>query len=808
MSGPSLRFKGNLRSPTDDPAEQAALNEITPIDYVLDWFAARMSKTGIENRVLIFKSETASGKSTYFPPQLYNRFVRVAPGTPVKPGIICTQPRVLTAIENVNEIVKYPANGMKLGETIGWSTKYNKMRPTQPGLLSATVGTLTAQMKSTPDDEIMRKYRFILIDETHERDLPTDMVVYMLKNFLIRNAGNPACPFVVLMSATFEPDTFLRYFGIGHENFIWCVGVTAHIDERWELKEPLRDYIKYAADKVKEIIEKNPDDKYESADILIFVPGSPEFTKIVPLLAALNADFAKRPRPADKQPLVFSLLQITSDSVKNKTEDYLFAMRVDTKNHIVRIGGKKYRPGRRVVVSTNVAETGLTLSNLRYVIDAGYNKEIEYNPVYGTSGLIVRPAPIPRIRQRRGRVGRKYPGVFYPLYPRDVYDALPTVQYPAILTGNISPIFLDIVAEQVRAKSLSGDREPEFLIGDIDMLDVPAPDALKTTLEKMYSIGFVSPLSARIDKQAQESGDPFVIRKALRDAETIKKYGLTRLGHLARYFSDFAPESARMIMSAYFWGCSVVDMATIAAWLLIDPKSLTATARPDADAAPKKGPPAKVEINWLFVYKKGLPNYIANSNDVLYKTRMLIGDEFIDGLVVLSALKNVLSEGRLVDSLQRLEKWCNSCNLSYNACMTFIKLRDDVIDALLGEGFDVFLNEDKALMAADQGDFTDIVTRIKYCIYDGYRNNLLLRRDDGYYTQQGQLVFKPLLFTDDELSRAEARQYKFIREYLPNVLVCNALELKYNRNKDVYRVVAGYISVMDGFVSVDLDFLQ
>ena len=94
MPLPTLMLRGKLRPPRDDDKLKKELDEWIPIEYIIEWFRTRLAREGIENRVLILKSETASGKSTLFPPELYKALVR---GDATSPGIICTQPRVMTA---------------------------------------------------------------------------------------------------------------------------------------------------------------------------------------------------------------------------------------------------------------------------------------------------------------------------------------------------------------------------------------------------------------------------------------------------------------------------------------------------------------------------------------------------------------------------------------------------------------------------------------------------------------------------------------------------------------------------------------
>ena len=172
---------------------------------------------------------------------------------------------------------------LRKGETIGWSTKYNKLRPKSFGLLSATVGTLAQQMRTLTDEEISAKYKIILIDETHERDLETDMTIYMLKNFLLRNVNKESCPFVVLMSATFDPDSFLRYFNVQLlTNYIWCRGATAHIEEMWDWNQDrtVNNYTQSASAVVEKIVNdnKNP----IAMTILPVIPPIP--TPIIPVM--------------------------------------------------------------------------------------------------------------------------------------------------------------------------------------------------------------------------------------------------------------------------------------------------------------------------------------------------------------------------------------------------------------------------------------------------------------------------------------------------------------------------------------------
>lgn len=770
MPLPTLMLKGKLRPPTDDDTIKKILDEYVPLEYIMKWFYDRLKLSGAANKVLILKSETASGKSTALPPEIFKKFVY---NNPLARNIICTQPRIITAIENVNEMLKHYSKYMTLGKTIGWSTKSNKFKPTEVGLLSATIGTLLQLMKTNTDEQIIEKYQFILIDEVHERDLPTDMSIMMLKEFVYRNADNPKCPFIVLMSATFDPINLLSFFGISiNTNFIWCVGETAGFDEIWDWNnnKDVSNYTKAAAEVVGKIISENEKDPPEKADILIFLPGASEFKETYKELVKLNEQLAEKNKP------VFSLLQIDSPAVRTQNIDYANTMYISTDKHEVTIKNNRYKASRRVILTTNIAETGLTLDNLKYVIDAGYNREIEYNPILNIRGLITKPAPKSRIKQRRGRAGRKFRGVFYPLYTKEVFDKIQEIQYPQIIVEDVSTILLSMIVEQLKSKHKAGQLIPAFSTNDVDMVDCPSSHSLHYALEKLYSLGFFSIDS--IDWMHLESKLEISTRidKIIANEHKINKNvsGLTILGCLAYEFSLIPLESIRMILSAYYWEPYILDVVTIAAYLLMKPN--------DFFDGPKNG-----SIIWDAVYSDGLPKYI-DRNNIYMKMKEYLFDDFITGLIIFNAIQHVLTTNAI--PLDALIEWCKKNNVSYNACMEFIKIRDDIIEQLLSAKLNIYSGEEFALAFIDKDEFANTITKIKHCIYDGYRNNYLLYDGARYITSMGINVNVNV----EKLS------------ITPRVLLFQEIALKFNEKTNIYKARTVTVSMMDGFVTMDTKF--
>lgn len=787
---PTLFIKGSL-NPTNNETKEY-LDEFRPIDYIKDWFKSRLGNNGLENRVLVLKSETASGKSTAIPPMLYRTFCENKP--PAK-GLICTQPRALTAQLNVLDIIRNVP--LRVGENIGWSTKHNKMRPRAFGLLSATIQTLTMQLRSWSDTQVINTYRFILIDETHERDLQTDMTIYMLRNFLLRNAHNPQCPFVVLMSATFDPEVFLKYFNLTRDNYIWCSGQSFGRDEEWDWNQgrTVNNFATAAAEVVAKISETP--DNIETADILIFMPGKREFTDTAEALSKLNERLA-----SESPERTFSILQIDSQAQANVTIDYkrLFIPTGEQIN-VFRINGEKVRlkASRRVIIATNVAETGLTLHNLKYVIDAGFNKEIEFNPIYRIRALLSKPAPVSRIIQRMGRAGRKFRGVFYPLYPKYVYERLPKLQYAQILTNDVSDIFLDIAWEQLRGK-YAIDANAKFSLRDLGLLENPSDDAIAAAMEKMYQLGFMAPHAPKfanmyspVDPPLRETigctpwqygntttdyvcGAPSYIH----DSPNDPTWSITPIGLLVCLLPSMGMkmELVRMILAGFTFGASITDLITIACYV-----NIGSFVGGDPELELKEPP----KIGWTAIYELGMPSGVAIDPAT---ARLLVADEFIDGLILLNAVKRKLSEfikKDAVGALSNLKEWCYKTNIAFKTLMALIAARDDLIEQLYGDQFAVFANQSHALSQSSGSNFLDNITRIKYCIREGFIANELTLIDKTYYTPQGISVKMPALLNVGGVDNAVILK--------PPRVYYRELGLKYNNKTNLYVAAVDMISV-------------
>lgn len=355
--------------------------------------------------VLFVSAETGSGKSTVIP-------IEVLKIISYHSRIICTQPRILTAISLKNDVQKYNSS---MATQIGYQTGPFTEKLSSTRLLYSTTGILLMQLKMSTDDEMLNLYRVIILDEIHEQNIENDTVLLLLKLFLQRcllRVKN--IPIVILMSATADRKKYMNFFKLSDKDVIDIPGRSFPIKTIWPQKSIERLDISTAA--AKEVANIIASGEYDEAgnDIIIFSPSK-----------AMNMKIKKA---------------ITSD-LRIITIDRADVLAVSDNFKMLNMKSEK----RKVIISTNVAETGLTIPNLKYCIDTGWGKiKIKNFFPIEFQALISVPIPQSRVIQRRGRVGRKFPGTFLPLYTEKTFDGLLRNQWPDITLSGIEESFLSI----------------------------------------------------------------------------------------------------------------------------------------------------------------------------------------------------------------------------------------------------------------------------------------------------------------------------------------------------------------------------
>lgn len=814
------------------------LSQWVPIEYIIEWFRKRLQLNGIQNRVLVLKSDTGSGKSTVFPAYIYKELYNRSAG-----GIAVTQPRIMNAITIVRDQLSgspyYPF--LKLGENLGWITGASKKRA-KYGLTYLTIGSLLEQLKSMNDAQIMAKYRFIIIDEVHEATQEQSLLLYILKNFLKRNATNPQLPFVILTSATFDVEKFLDYFGVyapgkdlnQQPNLIRVAGFAYPNETRWTLKAATADYLTTVVKVVRDIHLGNLADPPENRDILVFLPGMTE------MLTVGKGLYAERDKMIEKGKPTILVLYIDGETVKKNKSDFA-KISEDISKLTMKIKGKSYPVFRRVILSTIVAETGVTIDTLKYVVDSGFGKGPEFNPYYDFRGVIKQPVSKDKVRQRMGRANRKSPGVFYPIYPEYVFNKLPAKRksdveimdvsavVPALMLEEYKRLYLestarttsDLAGGDAKAGNQSGiSRTADEISLNIDIIDKIPQDSLWLYSEKLYLLGLISPESDYKYIPSQEKDLVDILEKIRDNSADEPEFGLTKLGAIVANFTYIQPESIRMILAGYSWNVNILDLITIATYLQMSFGAFPLTP--------------KDPINWAVVYDNALPrDMLKGSNtDIVERVKYLISDDFIDGLMIYQAVMNVV-EKRLIEgaditdgpngkfnnsiadstsqgisSFGLMKNFCDRASINYKTITEFIKTRDNIIEQFLTFGLDIFYGNSIFDMSED--NLTDGISRIKYCIYDGFRNNFAYYSSGSYRIIGQKNILMPKMFLNRVFSSVEAKSKSKKNtndSILPRwILYEKASLVLTDENIQLYSIDPGRISVLDGYVNTDLQF--
>lgn len=789
MGQPTLLVPGNLAG-----AARLTDPKTVPIDYIISRIRLKMPEFGgkapntLADRVFIVQSKTGSGKSTVLPAEIF-RLLRSnkAQGDVVLtgPGVICTQPRILTAQtiarDQAADQKNYP--DLVMGVTIGYQTGPLNEKPAH-GLVYATAGSLLAQLRTLPDGDIFARYRFIIVDEGHERSLDIDALLMHLKIFLKRNLGNPRLPFVIIASATLPIEKYAAYFEVGDANIIEVEGRAFGVETRWPLIGT-NDYPRAAAQMALEIHKQNPEDPPEKADILIFVPGMAEITIVTKLLEKANKAF--RSPGATTPP--YLILAIYREVISEGRRDYQLMKEDPTRLAIPNAAGVFMRPSRRIIISTVVAETGLTIETLKYVVDCGWSRVQETYFPGRYRGIVTRPAPQSRIEQRKGRAGRKFPGVFYPLYTQNLYAALPVEQLPEIIMEGVTPIFLDIVSCASGAGGI-------FRVERIDMLDPPPVDALAAALEEAVVFGY---LRAHAPRGAVEG------------------HIITKLGAAAARFVHLQMHHVQTLLAGYLWRVALRDLALIVAIYDLRDALLYAKAPPsprqaEEDAAARQK-----------AFRTGLPLYLVtpSENPALtdLKARILISDDFIEALLAFEGFVRALDNYQ--GDLLGLLTWCEANGVSFEGATLLAGLRDEVLNEMLGAGLNPFWGDAYRLVTVPPEAFLDTVIRLKYCIYAGLRFSQVTHdaRSGCYRARGGEKVEVPARYGTKtlELLRAVGDIPPGVFEALsrPRRLVTNTIRIRKaqgdKRDKTpplLYRLSPGLVSVLDGYVNIDEGFFD
>jgi ATP-dependent helicase HrpA len=407
------------------------------------------------HQVVIVCGETGSGKTTQLPKMALamgrgrlNYPLANPDGTKAKPGKLIghTQPRRIAASSVSKRIAQ--ELGTTPGDVVGYKVRFQDRLGKEASIKLMTDGILLAE---TQTDPLLKAYDTLIIDEAHERSLNIDFLLGYLKQILPRRPDLK----VIVTSATIDANRFAEHFAHHKQPapIITVSGRMFPVEQRYRPFEEARDYDLNNA--IADAVDELWRDVHNSGDILVFLPGEREIRDAADHLRGHLSHQAVF-RNAEVLPLFARLSQAEQDRI------------FDTHSN------------RRIVLTTNVAETSLTVPGIKYVIDAGTARMKRYSFRSKVEQLLIEPISQAAANQRAGRCGRVANGICIRLYDEADFNGRTPFTDPEIVRSSLAGVIL-------RMKSLHlGSVE------DFPFIEKPSGRAIADGYQLLSELGAVN----------------------------------------------------------------------------------------------------------------------------------------------------------------------------------------------------------------------------------------------------------------------------------------------------------------------------
>ncbi|MCG6879530.1 MAG: ATP-dependent RNA helicase HrpA [Deltaproteobacteria bacterium] len=450
--------------------------------------------------VVIIAGDTGSGKSTQIPKMC------LAAGRGIDGKIACTQPRRIAATTIAGRISE--EFGEPVGSLVGYKIRFKDRTSKNNYIKVLTDGMLLAE---TQQDQGLMEYDTIIVDEAHERSLNIDFILGILRNLLKKRKDLK----LIITSATIDTEKFSK--GFDNAPVIQVSGRRYPVSVAYR---PVDPELQEAGDMtyVDAAVEAAEDICHGGAfgDILIFMPT--------------------------EQDILETCERLEGRTLKAVTILPLFARLPGSQQARVFSPAK----GRKIIVSTNVAETSLTIPGIKYVVDTGLARISHYVPRTRSTSLPISLISRSSADQREGRCGRLENGICIRLYSEEDYASRREFTDPEILRSNLAEVILRMIS---------------LKLGEIEafpFLDKPKPGSIKDGFDLLLELGAVT----------RKNGKP-----------TLTPRGRMMAG------MPIDPKISRMILEAEKRGC-IHDVAIIASALSIqDPRERPIEKATQADQA-------------------------------------------------------------------------------------------------------------------------------------------------------------------------------------------------------------------------------
>lgn len=403
-----------------------------PIDTLLPAIASSLERSPS----LVIEAPPGAGKTTRVPSAL----LQTLPGE-----ILVLEPRRIAARLAARRVAF--ELGEEVGETVGYQVRFEQVIGPRTRLRFLTEGLFTRRLLSDPD---LNGIDAVVLDEFHERHLETDLALALLKRLQQRR---PTLRLVV-MSATLDAAPVVRFLGncpiLRSAGRLYPVAVT-HLPFS---PQPLAAQVRHA---VSLLLDEQPADDQSTGHILVFLPGAAEI----------------RAAARECQPLALSaglLVLPLHGELPSAEQDRAIAPISQ----------------RKLILSTNVAESSVTIDGVTAVIDSGLARIATDSPWSGLPTLAIARSSQASATQRAGRAGRTCPGRVLRLYPEQDLRQRPEHDVPAILRSDLAQLALSL-----RAMGFAH-------LHDLTWLDPPPPAAIANAENLLNRLGVTGATASRL----------------------------------------------------------------------------------------------------------------------------------------------------------------------------------------------------------------------------------------------------------------------------------------------------------------------
>eukprot|EP00158_Paraphelidium_tribonemae_P008335 Partr_v1_DN28554_c1_g1_i2_m72978 putative DEAH (Asp-Glu-Ala-His) box polypeptide len=382
-----------------------------PIHLIKDELLAAISA----HHIIAVVGETGSGKTTQLPQWLLADYKRVA----------ITQPRRVAAVtvsERVSEELAMSDPALAK-DVCGYKVRFADRTTASSRLIFMTDGVLLRLLQT---DAVLRDFDVVILDEAHERSMETDILFGLLR---VVHQKRPDLR-IIVMSATLDSQKFSAFFGD-------CPVVEIpgrHFDVDIH-------HLRTGMSKESEFVNKSIETALhihrteEAGDILVFLTGQSEIEYACRAMEDIDEEI-DYDTMADGNVRGMAILPLygSLDSSEQKRVFY------PARSSLI----------RKIVFATNIAATSVTIPNIKYVVDAGYVKQKEFDPQLDMDALVITKISQSAADQRAGRAGRTLHGKCWRLYSVDDYNGFPRDTTPEIQRTSLTNTVLTLKKVGIR----------------------------------------------------------------------------------------------------------------------------------------------------------------------------------------------------------------------------------------------------------------------------------------------------------------------------------------------------------------------